>query len=451
MGIIDTAMKGLNRTHMASVFKTESDQFGAAVPFILGGLDRDEKVIYILHGHTQDEVVESLVKVRDVQGDLDAHRLEFLEADDTYLKGGRFEPDRMISLLDSLESEAMAEGFAAVRGTGEMNWYATGGAGVESLMVYESRINQRYPRSSMNLLCQYDESVFDAGVLLDAIRTHPKVVLRGELCANPYYIAPEDFLSGLKGVVQKSVFESACTDIVKRARFGEIHRSELQDMRHVCRRMSVIGGPALDDIQSQLSILSFYTDLAVEAVREPSVKDHLAKMSQTCACMQKRLDFVRSFQMVGESDPHWLDLREVFERIYQRVSMDGIHIELSLAGGPRIYADGLLERALEALVVNVPDLSGKDDRVTIGFSEIGDKGLLSIQHVGRGVPENFKSRIFECGYQYGRSDGFELFLANEILRSTGLTVRETGVPGKSTRFEICAPKGKYSIDAQGKA
>jgi len=446
MGIIDTAMKGLNRTHMASVFKTEADQMASAVPFVLAGLEKDEKVVYLLTGHTKEEVVESLMKIRNVQGDLDAHRLEFFTAEETYLKGGRFEPDRMVALLDSIESEAMAQGFSATRGTGEMSWHSRDTPGSESLMVYEARVNQRYPRSSMNLLCQYDESFFDAGILLDAIRTHPRVVLRGDLCANPYYIPPEDFLSGLRGAVQKSVFDSACTDIVKRARFGEIHRLELQDMRHVSRRMAIIGGPALDDIQSQLSILSFYTDLALEAVREPSARDHLSKMSQTCASMQKRLDFVRSYQMVGESGSQWLDVRETFERIYQRVSTEGIHIELSVGGGTRLYADGLLERALEAIIMNIPDLNGKEDKVQVGFSEVGDKGLLSIQHAGRGVPEVFKSRLFECGYQYGRSDGFDLFLASEVLRSTGLLVRETGVPGRNTRFEITAPRGKYSLN-----
>jgi len=449
MGIIDTAMKALNSAHMASVFKTESDQFSSAVPFILGGLDRDEKVVYILHRHTKDEMVESLMKVRDVQGALDAHRLEFLTAEETYLKGGHFDPQRMISFLDSAESDAMAQGFTGMRGSGEMTWYSSKKPGAEALMEYEAKVNQRYPRSSMNLLCQYDETAFDAGVLLDAIRTHPRMVLRGEVCPNPYYVSPEDFLSGMKGVVQKGVLESTCSDIVKRTRFGEIHRLELHDMRQVCRRLAIIGGPALDDVQNHLSILSFYTDLALEAVQEISARDYLDKMAQTCAGMQRRLDFMRSYQMIGEAKPQWLDVREVFERIYQRVSMDGIHIDLSLPGSPRVFADGLLERALEALIVNLPELDGKGDRVSASFCEVGDKGLLAIQHDGRGVPENFKSRIFECGYQYGRSDGFDLFLASEILRSTGLTVRETGVPGKCARFEICIPGGKYSLSGNG--
>jgi signal transduction histidine kinase len=38
-----------------------------------------------------------------------------------------------------------------------------------------------------------------------------------------------------------------------------------------------------------------------------------------------------------------------------------------------------------------------------------------------------------------------LFLACEILDITGITIRETGDPGKGARFEIKIPKGIWRI------
>ena len=38
-----------------------------------------------------------------------------------------------------------------------------------------------------------------------------------------------------------------------------------------------------------------------------------------------------------------------------------------------------------------------------------------------------------------------LFLAREILEITGITIRETGMPGRGARFEIVVPKGAYRI------
>ena len=36
-----------------------------------------------------------------------------------------------------------------------------------------------------------------------------------------------------------------------------------------------------------------------------------------------------------------------------------------------------------------------------------------------------------------------LYLAREILAITGITIRETGTPGKGAKFEITVPRAAY--------
>jgi signal transduction histidine kinase len=60
---------------------------------------------------------------------------------------------------------------------------------------------------------------------------------------------------------------------------------------------------------------------------------------------------------------------------------------------------------------------------------IGDNGI--------GISAELKLEIFEPGMM--RNRGLGLFLAKEILSITGLTIEETGVPGKGARFEIHVP------------
>ncbi|HNQ30521.1 MAG TPA: sensor histidine kinase, partial [Methanolinea sp.] len=48
---------------------------------------------------------------------------------------------------------------------------------------------------------------------------------------------------------------------------------------------------------------------------------------------------------------------------------------------------------------------------------------------------------FEKGY--GKGTGLGLFLSREILSITGMTIRETGIPGEGARFEIVVPKGMW--------
>ena len=62
---------------------------------------------------------------------------------------------------------------------------------------------------------------------------------------------------------------------------------------------------------------------------------------------------------------------------------------------------------------------------------------------GVGIPAGKKKKIFERGF--GKNTGYGLFLVWEILSLTGITIRETGEPGKGARFEIAVPKGEYRL------
>ncbi|HEX3002309.1 MAG TPA: ATP-binding protein [Methanoregula sp.] len=76
------------------------------------------------------------------------------------------------------------------------------------------------------------------------------------------------------------------------------------------------------------------------------------------------------------------------------------------------------------------------------YYQISDAGLTLIcEDDGAGIPDNAKTRIFERGV--GRNTGMGLFLAREILRITGISIRETGVYGKGARFELIIPNGTW--------
>jgi signal transduction histidine kinase len=62
---------------------------------------------------------------------------------------------------------------------------------------------------------------------------------------------------------------------------------------------------------------------------------------------------------------------------------------------------------------------------------------------GIGVSVEDKEKIFERGL--GKNTGLGLALAREILDITGITIRETGEPGKGARLEMVVPKGAWRI------
>jgi len=47
------------------------------------------------------------------------------------------------------------------------------------------------------------------------------------------------------------------------------------------------------------------------------------------------------------------------------------------------------------------------------------------------------------GQGFGKNTGFGLFLVREILAITGMTIGETGFPGKGAQFRITVPQENY--------
>jgi signal transduction histidine kinase len=76
------------------------------------------------------------------------------------------------------------------------------------------------------------------------------------------------------------------------------------------------------------------------------------------------------------------------------------------------------------------------------------EGLMVIyKDNGEGIPAEYKEAIFER--KFFKHTGFGLFLSRTILGITGMTIRETGEPGKGARFEIMVPMGAYRFTNSG--
>jgi len=442
-GHLQAVMRGAKSAHIASFFKDDNDQFSTAVPFIIAGLENREKIIYITDRNTKDDVLDAVMRVRNVQDAVDKGHLIFMTSDQTYLKDGHFDPNRMLSLLRESEERAMGEGYTRLRASGEMDWYCSESPGVEKIMEYEARINQMFPGSGSNILCQYYEPDFEPGMLMDVIRVHPRVVVHGEMCHNPYYLPPDEFLACMRGSVPKGVYEKTAQEIVKRAHLTAIHRLEVRDSKISARKLSVLSDITFDALLSQVAVVDFYGELAKNSSADSVTKSYMEEISKKCHLMRKLLETAKIYQLAGEMGQQWYEIRELMDSVAAEAASEGLRVTHKVSG-IRVMADVSLDRAIISVLENLPE-GGGEIRLDCHHSE--DGLVITIERPGDGVPELVKERIFELGYNYGGSDGYGLFLAREMLRASQLALRETGVPGKGTRFEILVPKGKYSPEA----
>lgn len=183
--------------HLCFLYETEEEHRAVLTPFLRQGLERGEKVVYVVDAHTAETILGYL---RDDGVDVEPYlirgQLSILTHNEAYLREGVFDPEGMIALLRTEAKRARTEGYPALRVTGEMTWTLRGLPGSERLIEYEAKLNEFFPGSQCLAICQYDRRRFAPAVLLDVLRTHPTAVIGTEVYDNFYYIPPTEVLGG---------------------------------------------------------------------------------------------------------------------------------------------------------------------------------------------------------------------------------------------------------------
>ena len=185
--------------HYCGIYRTDEDHRAIIIDYIREGVRKHEKMFYIVNIQTAAQLEATLASTNiNVAELLRSGQLVILTAKDAYLKDGQFDPDKMIALLGEATDQALAEGYAALRATGEMTWALAGEPGSERLVEYESRLNEFFPNKKCYAVCQYDRRRFDAEMLLDILHTHPKVLFGREGFDNSgmYFVPNESFSAG---------------------------------------------------------------------------------------------------------------------------------------------------------------------------------------------------------------------------------------------------------------
>ncbi|MGZ3457490.1 MAG: MEDS domain-containing protein [Archangium sp.] len=188
-----------NGDHYCGIYRTDEDHRAIIIDYIRQGIEKHEKMFYIVNIQTAAQLRETLAGAGiDVDGLLRKGQLVILTAKEAYLKEGQFVPEKMIKLLGDATDQALAEGYAALRATGEMTWALAGAPGSERLVEYESLLNEFFPNRKCYAVCQYDRRRFDSDMLLDILHTHPKVLFGREGFDNSemYFVPNESFIGG---------------------------------------------------------------------------------------------------------------------------------------------------------------------------------------------------------------------------------------------------------------
>ena len=180
--------------HICMLYDNEKAKLSTTVLFILDGLKRNELVLVL--EEDKDEILRVLNEVIDAKSFIERERLIFHSKEESYLRDGFFDPDKMLETIAELDEKALTEGCKGLRIVGNASWVLTYPR-LQSFLEFEAKLNRFLPLTRCICLCLIDERKFDADTLFKILQAHPKIIAEKEAQLNPNYVPPERFLKEL--------------------------------------------------------------------------------------------------------------------------------------------------------------------------------------------------------------------------------------------------------------
>ncbi|HEY1472156.1 MAG TPA: MEDS domain-containing protein [Candidatus Acidoferrum sp.] len=194
--------------HICAFFNSTDEEHRVLHSFIKDGFGRGDKAFHLVNPELREEHLKRLAEAGiNVQEAVDTGQLEVRSWQEAPLRGGRFDQESWLASFEQVLQSGPKAGYAQTRFLAHMEWALVDLPGVEDLIEFETRVNYVVPKYDDIVICAYDLSKFGASVVMDAMRTHPVVIVGGLLQENPFFVPPDQFLREIKG--RRSVRKSA--------------------------------------------------------------------------------------------------------------------------------------------------------------------------------------------------------------------------------------------------
>ncbi|HIJ06835.1 PAS domain S-box protein [Methanocalculus sp.] len=228
-------------------------------------------------------------------------------------------------------------------------------------------------------------------------------------------------------------YQSVGRDITEKKQMEET-------LRLTNNKLHLLSSITRHDILNKIMIAQGYLDLTREIDVSASISQYLDKVTDAVSAIERQIIFTREYEQLGVSEPVWTPIWSTIERNREQ----GIH-NFSYEGPKvRILADPMIQKVFSNLIDNTLRHAEGADQIRIICRETGSGLTITYEDNGPGIPHEEKKRIFDQGY--GKNTGYGLFLVQEILTITRISITENGEPGKGARFEIFVPKEGYYIE-----
>ncbi|MEN6396447.1 MAG: CHASE4 domain-containing protein [Methanoregula sp.] len=213
-------------------------------------------------------------------------------------------------------------------------------------------------------------------------------------------------------------------------------------LQKVTKKVTLLNTVIFNDIQNKVFVQLAYLEFLISMAPDTRIAGYLEKEKVAVNEIQASLEFAKQYNDMGMNPPRWQNVAEVMLYAVSHIDLGSLKQDFRLKG-LEIYADTLLERVFFSIIKNVHEHASTATVIHAGYTVTENGAIIFIEDDGPGIPAEAKEHIFEKGGVNRGAVG--LFLSREILSITGITIRETGDPGKGARFEITVPNGSFRI------
>jgi len=371
-------------------------------------------------GQTAEELIHEL-QVHQIELETQAEELRRVqlmleESRDKYLDLYDFAP---IGYL-TLSHEALID---------EVNLTGATLLGVERSELVNARFRKFITTEDLDLWDRYFMNV------LNRVKKQSRtlMIMRGDGSTFPARLESIRIADSSKG---NPTVRVAITDIT------DMKRVEIA-LRVSNEKLNLLSSITRHDISNQVMVLEGYLTILEEKLPHPSLNEYFRKVATAIQRMSVMIRFTEEYENIGVKAPVWLDTRTLIGTAAKEAPSGKVMVENNLPAHIEVFADPLMVKVFYNLMDNAVKYGGKITTIRFSVRDRNGNLIFVCEDDGEGIPAEEKEKIFERGF--GKNTGLGLALSREILSITGITMTETGEPGKGARFEITVPKGTWRM------
>jgi signal transduction histidine kinase len=218
-----------------------------------------------------------------------------------------------------------------------------------------------------------------------------------------------------------------------------------EDVSHenINLKMDLLFSITRHDILDNLAVIMNHLERAQLKNSHDEMQNFFAKTIGSISSIRNQISSMRALQDLGLISPTWQSVQQAFDNATALLPEHKVDIRTEL-DGVEVFADPLLPRVFSKLLEHSLRHGGHHlTSIRVSARVSGDTLHIIYQDDSIGVPDAEKQKIFEIGYEGGEHQG--LFVVRELLGFTGISIREIGVAGKGSIFDIQVPKDKFRM------